>query len=413
MDEEFLNVFGDDGSDLSPDDFDMLFQLTQLEEFENVEDWRNCEYGQDHPDWLAFCGGIKTGHKYIAEVNIFLRWVHTRLPVCETQADFDAAMVSKLKEYFVEVHDTEVDGNPKYAPNHFRPMGSIFRAFWNHSGKGELKRLAPIIFTNINHWEAGYEEKHAPSFEKDQILEFLNTRNYTADHLWWGAYCIIAKAYAARSGEPCMTGFEQLTRTVDENDVASFRLSFKRTKQRGKKSRGADAFCLIMGAEEVECLDRYIECFPKVPVASSCGTMNGRVGRLFRYLLPDGPLRFKSTVKPIGKNPCTQVGKNIATFLKLPDPDKYTGQCWRGTSASFCADAGLTTQQIMAVTGHKSEKALQVYVDNSKVQKQIAANAIAVGGGQTLGKRGSSSGGGGGSSSSGGGGGAGYFCWRF
>jgi len=103
--------------------------------------------------------------------------------------------------------------------------------------------------------------------------------------------------------------------------------------------------------------------------------------------LPDGPLRFKSTVKPIGKNPCTQVGKNIATFLKLPDPDKYTGQCWRGTSASFCADAGLTTQ---ALTGHKS------------VQKQIAANAIAAGGGQTLGKRGSSSGGGGGSSSSGG-----------
>lgn len=108
-------------------------------------------------------------------------------------------------------------------------------------------------------------------------------------------------------------------------------------------------------------------------------------GRFFRYLKrdPKGPKHAKhiaveSTVKPVGKNACAQIGKNIATFLRLENPDNYTGQCWRGTATTFCADAGMSAQQTRAVTGHSSERSLQVYVDNSTVQKHIAASAISL-----------------------------------
>lgn len=49
---------------------------------------------------------------------------------------------------------------------------------------------------------------------------------------------------------------------------------------------------------------------------------------------------------PIGKNVCASVGKQIASFLHLPNANSYTGQCWRGTTATILADEGFTAQEI-------------------------------------------------------------------
>ena len=40
------------------------------------------------------------------------------------------------------------------------------------------------------------------------------------------------------------------------------------------------------------------------------------------------------------------------------------------------ADAGYSKPQIKAVTGHKSDKAVEVYIANSLVQKSAAAQAL-------------------------------------
>ena len=107
-----------------------------------------------------------------------------------------------------------------------------------------------------------------------------------------------------------------------------------------------------------------------------------------------------ATKSPTGKNICTAVGKKIASFLNLPNPDCYTGHCWRGTAATILADEGLSVQQIKrknikfflnlkafincnfnsGVTGHKSDTAVQVYVDNSSSSKSTAAASIAISG---------------------------------
>jgi len=62
----------------------------------------------------------------------------------------------------------------------------------------------------------------------------------------------------------------------------------------------------------------------------------------------------------------------------LKNPHKYTGQCWRGTAATVLADAGYSKPQIKAVTGHKSDKAVDVYIANSSVQKSAAAHALSI-----------------------------------
>ena len=87
-----------------------------------------------------------------------------------------------------------------------------------------------------------------------------------------------------------------------------------------------------------------------------------------------------ATIKVIGIHPCEQMGIEIATLLGLPNPEKYTGQCWRGTAATFLADHGLTEVQIMGVTGHQSTSSLQKYIENSAVQKRTAAEAFSISG---------------------------------
>jgi len=70
------------------------------------------------------------------------------------------------------------------------------------------------------------------------------------------------------------------------------------------------------------------------------------LGRFFRKLLSNKIRGIYPGTIPIGKNSCASVGKEIATFLDLPNPQSYTGQCWRGTTATILADEGFTAQEI-------------------------------------------------------------------
>jgi len=54
---------------------------------------------------------------------------------------------------------------------------------------------------------------------------------------------------------------------------------------------------------------------------------------------------------------------------------------WRDSSCTlptFCIDGGMNATETRAVTGHKSEAALSLYVANSSVQKNRASEAIAL-----------------------------------
>ena len=56
----------------------------------------------------------------------------------------------------------------------------------------------------------------------------------------------------------------------------------------------------------------------------------------------------------VGANTMKAYGKNIATAIGLPNPEKYTGHCWRRSAATLAANAGLTLPQVKALTGYTS-----------------------------------------------------------
>lgn len=73
----------------------------------------------------------------------------------------------------------------------------------------------------------------------------------------------------------------------------------------------------------------------------------------------------KCTRQVIGKNKISAMPKEIAKYLKLQNPELYTGHCLRRTSASLLADSGADMAQIKRHGGWKSDAVAEGYIENS------------------------------------------------
>lgn len=84
----------------------------------------------------------------------------------------------------------------------------------------------------------------------------------------------------------------------------------------------------------------------------------------------------RCTNQVIGMNKFGSMPKHIATFLKLENPEKYTGHCFRRTSATMLVDAGADITMLKRHGGWKSTTVAENYVDNSLNSRMSVANKI-------------------------------------
>ena len=123
-------------------------------------------------------------------------------------------------------------------------------------GKGDLKHLAPIIYSNLTKWETDYEESHAKDFTKEELIRLHEAPN-TAQTLVWKAYSATATSNASRSGGNWKKDWKDIetlhtsnnNSNNDNNNSATTvyptykNLYITREKTRGKKRRDdKDAF---------------------------------------------------------------------------------------------------------------------------------------------------------------------------
>lgn len=78
----------------------------------------------------------------------------------------------------------------------------------------------------------------------------------------------------------------------------------------------------------------------------------------------------------VGMNTMGNIPGLIANFLKLPNPNCYTGHCFRRTSATLLADAGGDITTLKRHGGWRSATVAEGYIENSvenkiKISKQI------------------------------------------
>lgn len=79
----------------------------------------------------------------------------------------------------------------------------------------------------------------------------------------------------------------------------------------------------------------------------------------------------------MGINKVSAVPQKIATFLGLPEPERYTGHCFRRTACTLTAEAGLTDLPMCNVAGWKNIQTARRYTANTKKLKQNTAALIA------------------------------------
>ena len=90
-----------------------------------------------------------------------------------------------------------------------------------------------------------------------------------------------------------------------------------------------------------------------------------------------GYINGKVTIQHMGKNKITSISKDIARFLGLPDPDSYTGHCFRRTSATLLVDGGADLLTLKRHGGWKSDKVAEGYVQDSIGNKRRIEARIA------------------------------------
>ena len=72
----------------------------------------------------------------------------------------------------------------------------------------------------------------------------------------------------------------------------------------------------------------------------------------------------------IGKNKISEVPKMIAMFLKLEDPESYTGHCLRRTAATLLANSGANMTTVKQLGGWKSSSVAEGYVEHSLANRK-------------------------------------------
>lgn len=72
----------------------------------------------------------------------------------------------------------------------------------------------------------------------------------------------------------------------------------------------------------------------------------------------------KCNSQPIGIHKIGEVPSYIATYLQLPKPTKFTGHCFRRTSATLASDSGATLQMIKQLGRWRSDAIAEGYIEN-------------------------------------------------
>lgn len=84
----------------------------------------------------------------------------------------------------------------------------------------------------------------------------------------------------------------------------------------------------------------------------------------------------RCTRQPMGRHKIAEVPKNIATYLNLDDAPRFTGHCFRRTSATLLSESGATMQQIKQLGRWRSDIIAQGYIEHSIRNKELIYNGI-------------------------------------
>lgn len=84
----------------------------------------------------------------------------------------------------------------------------------------------------------------------------------------------------------------------------------------------------------------------------------------------------KCTVQRVGVHYFGKMPGVVAEYLRLPNPELYTGHCFRRTSATLVADAGAELVTLKRLGGWRSSSVAESYIEDSLEKKRKVSTLI-------------------------------------
>lgn len=117
----------------------------------------------------------------------------------------------------------------------------------------------------------------------------------------------------------------------------------------------------VVGDEMAKMIREYLKMRPS----------NAKTNRLFLQWR-----KGKCVNQVMGKHSIAKIPKEVATFLKLPEPQTYTGHSYRRSGATMAADAGFSITELKRLGGWKSDKVCEGYIQESLGYKRKMSKKI-------------------------------------
>jgi integrase len=232
------------------------------------------------------------------------------------------------------------------APSTLWSIYSMLKTTLNVKENLDISRFNKLT-AFLKQQNVGYKPKKSKILNKDEVKTFLLTAHDDV-HLLHKVILIFGVAGACRRDE--LTKM-QLNDVQDKDSI--FIVNVRDTKTHINRT------FTITNDEEGE-IDYLSICRKYISLRPA----NATTSRLFiKYQ------NGKCTNQNIGMNTVAKVPKDIAEFLKLPEPQLYTGHCFRRTSATLLANAGGDLTQIKRHGGWKSSTVAEGYIEDAITNK--------------------------------------------
>jgi hypothetical protein len=235
--------------------------ITALQSIRSVEATApRQEWGQSNASWVSFLTGFTSEKVYRKNVNDFLLFHENEQP---SSNDLGMSLII----YFQKLYDSV-----NYKATSLRSFYSVFKKFWLHSGRGDLKAMLPIIESNIDKWTKVAEPaKKAGTFTKKDLAAYYDLPD-TPERLIRKWYSTVGRSIAGRGAEVYDLKWEDVVElTKQETDEIVLDIKFMRVKPAGLREQ---VRARITGEVEIKIFQAYKACF----------SQENRKGRLFRKL---------------------------------------------------------------------------------------------------------------------------------
>jgi hypothetical protein len=284
-----------------------------------------------HPNWISFLHGFPSGPVYKNRLESFMEYFNVH---CEGET------MSESARHYLEVHREMLNDKNEimYKSSTLQSWFSMLKKFFEVTGRGNLDALEPLIQSHLKKWRKQDTKTKAFAFDEEDLRRFYEMEN-TPDTIVRKFYSVIAKSFAGRGVECVDLQFENL-KNIKIEGKDYFIVEYQRAKQSDATEITKISGSIISGDQELEIVNTYNN------IAG-----NEKHGRIFRKIIVDSTGNMRLHKQPIGRNVLAKYGVDIAKWLCLDNPERYTGHCWRSTSITMLVNKGFTKEQIKRVTG--------------------------------------------------------------